>query len=290
MRDDRSAVELHEFLDQGQADAHATVGAIERAAGLHKQIEDAVQHIAGNPFAGIAHTHHDFLAFPTHGQPDPASGGGVLHRVVEQIHLNLLQTREVAVDDQRCRLDVDRELLIAVLDLRAHDLQGRLDSLPQIARLEAHVDLSLHYSRDVQQVVQQTCHEMCLAFDHAARLLAVAAGLAVPFEHVGGIQHSAQRVPQFMRQNREKLVAPFYGFTALDFGALAIGNVLGDAGDRDGRWFSSVSKDSVSRMGCRSPDLVRRTVSTLRTDSEFRQRLRSSSARRRSLSGNSSSI
>ena len=74
---------------------------------------------------------------------------------------------------------------------------------------------------------------MRLAFDHLTGLPTGSLGLAVLLQHVGGVEHRTERITQFVRQNGEKLIPALHGFAALEFGVLAIGDVLGDAGDRD---------------------------------------------------------
>ena len=75
---------------------------------------------------------------------------------------------------------------------------------------------------------------MRLTLDHLTGLLAGSLGLAVLIQHVGRVEHGTERIAQFVRQHGEKLISSLHGLAALQFRVFPIGDVLGDAGDRDG--------------------------------------------------------
>ena len=228
-----SAVQFDEFLHQGESDAHAAIRAVASSAGLHKQIKDAVQHVGWNAVAGVADAEHDVLSFGLHRKPDLAAGRRVFHGVVQQVDLDLLESYEISVDKQWSGFHVDQELLIATVDLRSYDFHRRLHGFPQIAEFQTHIDFAEHDPRDVQQVIQQAGHQTRLTLDHLAGLLTGSLGLAVLLQHVGGIEHRTERIAQFVRQDGQKLIPALHGLAALEFRLFTVGDVLGDAGDRN---------------------------------------------------------
>ncbi len=191
-------MQFNQLLDQCESHTHAAVGPIKGSAGLHEQLEDALEHIGGDALSRIAHTDHGPLVFPPHGQPDLASSRSVFHGVGEQVDLDLLETGEVTHHDQRSRFDIHNQLLIATVDLRPNHFQCRVDCFAQIAGLHADIDLPLHDPRDIQQIIEQAGHEVRLPLDHFTGARAGVLCVAVSIEHIGRVQHGSERIAEFV--------------------------------------------------------------------------------------------
>ena len=65
---------LDQAMRERQADADAARRVVARGGGLREGLEDAIEHVGGDPDAGVAHAHrHPALGGP-HRHVDPASG------------------------------------------------------------------------------------------------------------------------------------------------------------------------------------------------------------------------
>src|SRR5581483_11666257 len=97
---DSSAVQLDQALDQRQADAQATLGAIEPAVGLGEQVEHMRQQVRGDTHAVVLHPDARPSIEPCQGQHDFAAFLGELRGVAEQVADDLYQTHRVAIDGE----------------------------------------------------------------------------------------------------------------------------------------------------------------------------------------------
>ena len=144
----RAAVQRDQRAHERQADPHAAVGAIERPIVLHEEIEDRVQHVRRNAGPRIADADHGLAALPLDAEPDRSFRRRVFGRVVQEIHLDLLQAGGIAHDQQRRGLDLDLQLLPPRLDHGAHRLHGLGRRSPQVDQFPVDLDLVL---RDPQK-------------------------------------------------------------------------------------------------------------------------------------------
>jgi hypothetical protein len=93
---DAAAMQLDQALDQGQAQAEATLRAVRRAFGLGEQVEHVRAQLGRDADPGIADDDKHAIGVDLGAQPDGAAGGCVLGRVVEQVGENLHQALFVA--------------------------------------------------------------------------------------------------------------------------------------------------------------------------------------------------
>ena len=141
----RAAVQFDQIANQGQADAHAAFGPLQRGMGLYKQIEHRLQHVLRNAFPRIAHTDLDRVSVRLHAQRDLAARRRVLGRIGQQVSQDLQQPRGVPRDVQGLLGKLDRQLMPTVGDQRPHLLHRVQDHGPQFANVLAKHDLALRH-------------------------------------------------------------------------------------------------------------------------------------------------
>src|SRR5580765_2742433 len=79
---DAAAVHLHQAPDQGEADPEAALAAATRARDLREHVEDALEHVRGDPDAEVPDRDHRLPALAAGGEHDHAGAATVLRGVV----------------------------------------------------------------------------------------------------------------------------------------------------------------------------------------------------------------
>ncbi len=198
-----SAVSLDQVAGQGQADAQAALGAVERALPLHEHVEDAGQHVGPDADAVVDHRHHHLAALAPAAHHHRAARVGVLGRVGQEIGQHLGQADLIHLDKQAGARHLDRQEVRALLEQRA----GHLDRLGhhrgQLHRLAAKLHPAARDARDVEQIVDQADQVVDLALDDLA--LALAADTAQLHQLDAG-QDGSQRVAQLVAEHGQKFV------------------------------------------------------------------------------------
>src|SRR5690606_18167587 len=118
-----AAVHFHQLPYQGQADAQPAARALERAVGLHEQLEDLARLRLVEADAAVADTDVDLVA-DAGLEHDPAARVRVLRGVVQQVGEHLRQPYRVRLQRHRRLRDVQRELVPALFQLRPRGLDG----------------------------------------------------------------------------------------------------------------------------------------------------------------------
>ena len=144
---------------------------IQTVVGLHEQVKNAFEFFWRNATSVVPHTNHDVVSIPCHRQADVAPRRGVLRGIRQQIHVNLLQSRGIALHGKSCSRKLSLEALTAFFARGLHYVNRILQYLGQIHQFVTHFDLALHHARDVQQIVEQKRHLHRLALDHCQCLL-----------------------------------------------------------------------------------------------------------------------
>ena len=75
-----AAVQLDELTHQRQTNAQAALRAVQRAAHLREQVENAAQHVRLDADAVVAHAQHRLVSLAARRQADSAAAVGVLGR------------------------------------------------------------------------------------------------------------------------------------------------------------------------------------------------------------------
>ena len=105
VRLDAAAVQLHQPVDEGEADAEPAVRAIQRAGGLHEKIEDARQQFRVDAHAVVAHADDDLGRLGADGtlgaERDVAAVAAVFAGVAEEVAKDLLEPGGVGVQKDR---------------------------------------------------------------------------------------------------------------------------------------------------------------------------------------------
>src|SRR5512135_716830 len=80
----RAAVHLSKPAHQGQADAQAALGAVERTVHLGEEVKHLGQHLRGDAYTCVPNPDHGPIA-PFNLQGDSSPVWGVLRGIVEQV-------------------------------------------------------------------------------------------------------------------------------------------------------------------------------------------------------------
>ncbi len=224
----RTAVHFDQHADQRQADAQAALLAVQRRVGLYEQFENALQHVVGDSLSIIADGQQGHALVAGQTQRDLPAGGRELHRVGQQIDLDLLQSRRVAAQPQRLFGEFEDQFLVAPVQLTANRRHRVLERDDQIDVLLGERDLALHDPRDVQQIVEQRGHLLRLPLDHGQGTANGAALRRQTLHDTGGVENRSQRISQFVREHGQELIPLANGLDGQAFRPLLLGDVAGD--------------------------------------------------------------
>jgi hypothetical protein len=163
-------VEVHEALHHGEAQAHATLGAIEAAIDLGEELEHAVEHLARNADAAVPNAQKGVIAIAVNVDAHRAALLGVLDGVADQVADDLLEAHPVATNELQ-RLDIGRVVERLALRGRVVRVEAVSDDLREVDGLGVEDDLAVGDARDVEQIVDQPREVVRLAIDHVELLL-----------------------------------------------------------------------------------------------------------------------
>lgn len=176
---DGATVGLDEFLDEGESDAAALVGARAGVLDPVEPLEEAWQLGGGHPDAGVGDRDDRVVVLTVHGDADRALEGE-LEGVAEQVEDDLLPHVPVDVDGLRQRWAVHREGQAGLVDGGAEDAgqlrggRGQLDRFvagPQVAGLDA---------GEVEQGVDESAQPQPVAVDDVQFLPRARIGVGQP--------------------------------------------------------------------------------------------------------------
>ena len=89
----------------------------------------------------ISDSHFDFVVLEACFNFNRSTGLGVLRRVADHVRDHLREPGRIAVDDEPAR-NVDREVMLPLLEQRAHGFDGRCNDVGHIDRLVPQFDLA----------------------------------------------------------------------------------------------------------------------------------------------------
>jgi hypothetical protein len=156
---DTARVHLDQTPRQRQADAEPARSAIGGLPALHEELEHVRQHLAGDAAAVVPNRDHRDIVFTTDDDLDAAAVSRVLRRIVEQVREHLGKPHGVALDDQRRRRQLERQLVMRRLDCLVAQLHGAAQRGAQLDPLLAQRDLAARDARHVHEIIDET-HDM----------------------------------------------------------------------------------------------------------------------------------
>src|SRR5689334_16219092 len=80
-----STVQFGNQTHDRQADAKASLTAVERSGRLAKQLEYLIQVLCGNSYTAVPHAHHRPVTFHVQRHTNIATREGELHRIADEI-------------------------------------------------------------------------------------------------------------------------------------------------------------------------------------------------------------
>src|SRR5204862_6815353 len=171
LRLDRAAVQLDQSAHEREADSQATLGAVERRAALHEQVEHEGQDVAGDPFAVVADADLHLLAAVrqdgTH--PDVSGMRRELEGIVDEIADHLLQPHRVGEPHHGRRGQLDGDLFLRRVDGRPQRIHRPVHQLAELDPLPLQLDLAVTDARDIQQIVDHAADVTQLAIEQLVR-------------------------------------------------------------------------------------------------------------------------
>ena len=197
-------MESGQALHEGEADAHAALGAIDGAGRLEEEIEHARQHLGADADPGVLHSEHGLVALSLQTDRDATAGIRVLDRVAEQVRDDLLESQRIAGDDHRRggeHVEIDPVKARRLAELQRDPLQ----QIVQIHRLLPDGDLAPGHARHVEQVVDEPRKVAHLPLDDAA--LAGEAVACLPVEKLARDEDGSERIAQLVAEHGEELIA-----------------------------------------------------------------------------------
>ena len=215
---DLAAVGLDQAADDREPEPEPALRAIERLPALVEGLEHVGQHLGRDPDPRVAHPERDALALEPRRDPDRASPLGVLRRVGHEVGDHLGEADRVAVDEQAPERDVRHQLVAALLEQRARDLDRLGDHVREVEVLAVELDPAAGDPRDIEQVVDEPDDVTDLARDHRALALE-RLGIAQLHQLEGG-QDRGERVAELVAEHREELVLRAIGDLGLGAGLL----------------------------------------------------------------------
>ena len=200
----RPAVQLHQVANEGQPDAQAALGSVDRVVGLRERLEDAGQDARVDPDPVVSDPNLSHPALRRHSDLDAPAARRVLERVGQKIVQDLLQAHGVALRGEARAGGPKREL-----DPVAHRegpmrLHAALDQLGQVDRHSDDGDLSQSQPGEIQEVVDQPRQQVGLPADHSA-LAGQRLGILV-LHQLDRRQHRRQRVAQLVAEHRQETI------------------------------------------------------------------------------------
>ena len=184
-RGDAAAVQLDEFLDEGQADAAALVRAGARVLDAVKPLEQPGHLLLGDADSGVGDRDDRLTALGAHGDANGAVEGE-FQRVAEQVQHHLLPHAAVEVDGLGQRGAVHLERQAGAVDSRPEDTGQLGGHRRDVGRFVARLHAPGFDAGEVQQRVDQPAQAQPVAADDLQLLahLDIGAGqVALEFLH-----------------------------------------------------------------------------------------------------------
>ena len=218
------------FARQMQADAKAIVGHAFTDRQCRKFLEDPLEVIGGDANAVVTNANKQLTPFGLCFKPDPPAVRRELRGVIEQIGKHLPDAPAITFDHQRSFGQRHLDTLFPRLQCQCLGAADVSKQFGHIDRLTTQGHSTIGQTRDVEQVIDQPAHLPDLTLDD--RQGALANLLRVRRMHqFERIADRCERVTQFMRQDRQKIILALIGLAQGNFGSAPPGDIEDRAGD-----------------------------------------------------------
>ena len=204
-----SAVQRGDVFHQRQAQAQTSLGAVWGALALCEQVKDAGQQIGCNAAAVVGDLNMGSLIMYLQQQLDLTVLWGVFGGVVQHVGDHLHQPVFIAFNKHQGRGHANAQRVFARVDQGQGLLHRVVKHQFQVQFLLGNLHQTACDARNIQQVIDQAGHVFDLAGDDVACLSNTLLAQSGHFEHLRGGADGGQRVAQFVRQHRQKLVLAF---------------------------------------------------------------------------------
>jgi hypothetical protein len=197
-------MQVHQALDQMQADAQATLGTVHFRLDLGEHVEYRTDILGGQPHAIVADADEDIFAIHARSDADEPASWRVLGRIVEDVAHHLHHAMGIGLQVEVAFGGLQLQLVTVLLDQRHADFdsagQRRLDRhvlLPQL-------DLALGDAGDVEQVFDQVRQVADLAIHHLVDVVLAFAAGADELHDFQPVADRRQRIAQLVRQGHQE--------------------------------------------------------------------------------------
>ena len=231
----RSAVQFHDLLGDGQAEPEPAM----RARGAHLRLAESVEHMrqefALDADAGVGHFdgHHGAVAARGHG--DAAALRRELHGVAQQIPDHLLQAAGIGANHAEIAGDARAQPDAARGRHGFDGLDGALDDIGEHRFVQRELELARGDARHVEQIVDHLLLSDGGAIDHLHAIRAILGRKLFVGEHARPQTDGVERRAQFVTHHRDEFVFRAVGLFGARRRAFRRGNgrlepVFGDLG------------------------------------------------------------
>src|SRR5471032_2245340 len=187
-------MQFDQAMHQRQAKTEARGLAVERALGLHKDIEDRRDEFSHHANTVVDHRQQRVIQLSFDRDPDMTAWARVFDRVAQQVGDDLFYPHRVRGDRQHVHWESERDLVLACLEFRAHGLDGATHGLDEIDSPGLENDNAPRDPRHIQQILDQTDLVIELPLRrHARDLLRLLVG-AAPFPDLQAVANGGERV------------------------------------------------------------------------------------------------
>ncbi len=165
---DASAMQFHQALGEGHADAQSHMGVAHAVAAAAEHVEDLRQHLIADTGTLIADGHGQPLLVLLGADADLGTQIAELGAVVENAGEHLNDAPAVHVQPHRAGRQFQPQMLLAALQHRAVAVDRPVQQGLEVDALAAQFQLPIGNLRDIGQIIDQAGELDDLALDHAA--------------------------------------------------------------------------------------------------------------------------
>jgi len=155
---DGPLVQLHDLLDQREADPKAPLRSGRGLDGLCEGLEDPRQHVGGDADPGVRDRDHGLPALAPGGETDQPPRLHVLARLREEVGDHLGEPHGIREDVKRAFASLDAELVPGTTGNGPAGLDRLVDRKPQGDPAAAQLEPVVGDPRQVEKVVDESLH------------------------------------------------------------------------------------------------------------------------------------
>ena len=166
-RRDGAAVQLHQVVDNREAEAEPAVRARRAGLSLAEAVEDVRKKLRADPRAGVADDDLRRVVVLADCNVHPAALRREPYRVGKKVPHDLLQALRIGLHIGHHPFDVIRHLHALAFSRRRNRLDGGLDDVDRRDAARVERDLTVDAAGDVEQIVNQARLHPRVPLDHA---------------------------------------------------------------------------------------------------------------------------